>query len=379
MIANVVSRLSRNIVDQFNVNDVDGRINFAPLIGDYNSDGLFELYNIFYRGNTLYLKVFCPFETGSKLHGKELEIYEVPEIPGHVLNMESPDQELVQLKEGENKKLLIVLYGKYAYDDTRCLVLIDFENDSIKMSPNYGNNLASLEVFDFEGDGICEITGVSGSSANNDTLSTVLYPDSIAWLMVYDSDLQLLDGKKPIPFPGPFTTIFTYPVLRKNTTEIVGLMKHNGDNGYGSYVFETKGLAEVVIKDSVGERDPMAGLEFKMIVSGTDTSFIVSSSAGKVYFYDQNLDFQNKVDLERGLSVFSEGFDILENQKEEILLSEKFTNQLLILNHKGNVIARHVFDSLQDGFQESGLLNHFGTRKVHIRKEQSITSYSHLL
>lgn len=374
MISHVVSRMNRAIIDQYNVEDVDQVLSTKCYIGDYNSDGYAELYTPFLRGNDILLKVFSPLDPDSEVHEKEIHICTIAQIGNTSLDVETRAYELFDINGNGTKEFFLILYGRYDYCNNRRLIQVNLETDSINMSASYGNNLSTIVFFDHEQDGKFEITGIVGSASNQDSQESTLFSDDTAWLMVYDENLELY--KHPKGFAGPFATVIPLPVLRGGKTELIAYVHHSGDTGSKSSIFETVNLHSIAIKDTIGNRIKSQGERMERMISGKDTSYIMLTQAGLIIFYDHNLEYRKTVDINTNINGYNCQLDITSNGHREILLSEKFTNDILVLNGKGRLLCRHKFDDTEYGLVLGGLLSHYGQTKAWLRKGNRIYFYT---
>lgn len=231
-----------------------------------------------------------------------------------------------------------------------------------------------LFFFDHEQDGKYEITGVMGSSNNQDSQESTLFPDDSTWLMVYNENLELIN--EPIGFSGPFATIYPLPVLRGNKTELLIYLHYNGDNGFKNSLSETLNLHSIVIKDTVGNRIKSIAEGMHRMISGKDTSYFVVSNTGSIVFYDHNIEYQKLVDINANLNGHFAQLDLTSNGHNEIFLSEKFTDDFLVISDKGRLLCRHIFDDTEFSLSISGLVNHYGQTKAWVQKGNNIYFYT---
>jgi len=373
-VEHVASRMNRTTIDQYNIDDVDQILCKKPYFGDYNSDGFSEIYTVFLRGNDIMLKTFCPLDPDSDLHEKEIYICTIEQIGNTILKIETRAFELFDLNGDGTKEFFLILYGRYNYYKNRRLIQVDLETDSIKMSPNYVNNLSTFVFFDHEQDGKFEITGIVGSANNQVSQESTLFSDDTSWLMVYDENLELIHD--PIGFPGPFTTVNPLPILRGDKIELLTYVHHNGDTTCKDIIFETINLHSIAIKDTVGNRIKSQGEKIERMISETDTSYFVVTKAGLIIFYDHNLEYQKSVDTNINLSGYTYQLDVTSNGHNEILLNERFTNDLLIFNDKGRFLCRHSFDETKYGLSLGGLINYHGQTKAYVQKGDRVYFYT---
>jgi len=285
--------------------------------------------------------VISPYCEDCEAHGKEIKIYDIPLSDNQNVDMEIPDISLVDLYGDKNLELVMILFGRYNQIDPRRIVAVDIDNQEIIYSPSYGSIISSLVIFDHNLDGILELTGTVGSPNNIENTQDWEFPDNTAWLMVFNNQLKLLND--PPAFPGPYTTIYLTPVKRGNKMELAGFMLYNGREDYPSYMFETKNLEEIIIRDNVDLRVSDIGLLMGDVSNQGSTEILIASYKGTLLFYDLKLNFHNKVMLDRRIG-FEKIIDLDQDGKDEIILVDGITNETIFLNHKGKLLTQVLFD-----------------------------------
>lgn len=351
-IVNVVLKPNGNTHEQYNIDQVGTVLQGKCFIGDYNNDGFGELFSVFNRGNEIFVSVFSPFCEDSAFHNMEFKIYDVPQYSDIEMDLEIPDINLVNLFGDENLELVLVLYGRYETHDPRRTVAIEINSQKVLLSPQFGNTLNHLVFFDNNGDGKLEISGVMGSPNNNDLEQNLEYPDHTAWLMIFDNQLNLINN--PVAFPGPFTTLYVKPVKRNGKTELAGLSYHEGKSDYPTYLFETKNLTEIIVKDTLEIPFRLSDEKLIVISDGVTEEFLVGSKSGIILFYDQDLNLLRELSLSRQIG-FMEVIDINMDGKDEIILKDQLTNERVFLNSKGQFLTSILFENEGDTPQQMGV------------------------
>lgn len=327
--------------DQLNNYGVDNSTTMKCFIGDYNHDGYAELFSAYMRGRQVFVRVFSPYNEDCDAHEREIMIYDIPLSESGKVDLEIPDIALIDLYGGKNLELVMILYGRYDEIDPRRIFAVEIDDQEIRSSPSYGNIISSLVVFDHNLDGIPELTGIAASPNNNKKEQDWEFPDSIAWLMVFDNHLELATNTPS--FPGPFTIVYLTPVRRGDKTELAGFMKHDGSGNYPNYMFETRNLEEIIIRDTVDKRAPDIDLWMGTVSNQDSAEILVASYSGTLLFYDQELNFGHKVRLDRLINL-QKIIDLNQDGKDEIILMDVVTKETIFLNHKGKLLTRILFD-----------------------------------
>ncbi len=280
------------IIDQFNfIGRYANRSNIYK--GDYNNDGLSEIYAFTYIGDSLFLNI--------------LEGYNLPDpvirrrYIGGCTALHGEAQYIIAAPvfEDANDDGFQEFYFSISAGFTlqpRALYYYDIVNDIIKktdpagVAPRY-----SLDSYDINGDGKLEIWGIANAVGNYKT--NIPYSDSSAWLMIYNHKLEY--EFKPIEFKG-FGTVLTTSVLEtEGEIKLVVLRKNETrisvtDNELA--VFSTTG--DLLVRKSLNEYNLGNGL--KTYIS--DQKIYLSDIDGNILIFDQwlNLIKQDNKDFYSG-------------------------------------------------------------------------------
>ncbi|MBT7095038.1 MAG: histidine kinase [Bacteroidetes bacterium] len=335
-----------NIKDQYNI---DGELNYLLtkcFIGDYNQDGKAELFSLIVEGRNVYLNIIIPFCEDCQSHNAKIKVYEIPDE--YLLNfeLERNDMKLVDWSGNGNLELVCSLFGRYKFIDPRGLYAIDIDNKTVRRSPSYGNSPSSLVLFDHDQDGRLEISGKIGSGKNIHDEAMWEYPDHTAWLMVFNDKLELINDVKG--FPGPFTTLCVYPVERDGKTELAGLMAHSGPEDYESYLFETKNLNEIIIRDKIGERVQNPGTRMNILKSKEESKIVIPSHEGDLVFYDLDLNFLSKETFNKQKSGIIYILDLDDDGTDEIIMRDFVSHEWVIVDSAGKLMT-----TIPTGYGES--------------------------
>lgn len=373
MYSHLVLKPDGRTFEQYNIPQVGKLFIKKCFIGDYNQDGFAELFSVYNRGNEIFINVFSPFCEDSIFHGKEIKIYDIPTPIGEVADVEAPDMVLIDLFGDQNLELVVILYGRYSSIDPRRIVAIEIEEKKVIYSPQFGNAIGHLLVFDHNLDGIPELTGTMGAPNNNQDGQSWQYPDNNAWLMVFDNDLKLIND--PPVFPGPFTNLWIQPVQRGGKMELVGLMLHNGKGDYPAYLFETRNIQDIIIKDTLEFMMPFVCNNIELVSDNDNVYFLLVSKNGDLVFYDEDLSIQSKVKLSRQIRFF-DIIDLDQDGQDEIILIDDITKEKIFLNHKGEFLTAVYFEHEGDTPSSMGTTTGLDGQRVYYQNGQILYHFT---
>ena len=193
--------------------------------GDYNGDGLSELFLFTHSGDTLWLNVLDPFAGSDQLIARKI-------IPGcRLFNGEAGYKITTGHLGDANGDGSLDFYFSIIAGFTlspRRVYCYDIANDSLYDSPLAGAGpRSSFQCGDLDDDGTNEYWGKVNAFGNfGDSL--VPWSDMSSWLMVFSHDLQF--EFEPLEFPA-FRSAVDARVLTKEdgTKELVVLRTYDGD------------------------------------------------------------------------------------------------------------------------------------------------------
>ncbi|MCF8222649.1 MAG: histidine kinase [Bacteroidales bacterium] len=205
------------IISGFNI---DGEGNFH--IGDYDHNGMKEVYLFTYENDSLFLNGIEPF-TGKIIY-KRRYLAKILRYKDNVdIQVSYCCSEDIT---GDNfDELIIFLFAGFQYQN-RKTIAVDIHKDSLIESPKSGSVIVNnVRGFDWDHDGLPEFTGWSAAWGNC-TKKDYPWTDSIAWLMVLDNDLDYLFDPVPV---GKFSSqVNTVPFNTGSRTDLIVLYTYNG-------------------------------------------------------------------------------------------------------------------------------------------------------
>jgi anti-sigma regulatory factor (Ser/Thr protein kinase) len=224
------------LIDQYNFSSrpLDGKF---ITTGDYNLDGLKELYLVTMAGDSLLLSIIDPF-------GKEgYLLYERPVFYQDTI-------EFVDLPRvfycgftdysGDGyPELLFAITSGYS-KRPRSVYRYDIAADSLLVSPLSAANIRSCRFCNLDKDSVPELLLETDATGNYP--ADYPYLDYSAWLMVLDGDLQFRFG--PVEFRGFPSKLRTEYLPVKDSAVIAVLHDYYGDEPLrsGVYIYSPEGI-----------------------------------------------------------------------------------------------------------------------------------------
>jgi len=194
----------------------------SSLSGDYDHDGLKEVYLITYENDSIFLNGVIPFRKKVFINRKFITRFKF--FHGNN-DLSVSDFIMTDLNGDGFQELVLFIYSGFTYTN-RKVIAYDIKNDSLLFSPKSGWGLLwNLHLYDWDHDSLPEFTG--GFPAwGNCTEPGYPYTDSIAWLMVLDNDLSFMF--KPVPIGVYSSEVSVVPFKYGNTVSLAVLYKQNG-------------------------------------------------------------------------------------------------------------------------------------------------------
>ncbi len=323
------------IVDQWNLKRNLPITNNRVAFGNYDNDLFSEIYTFSERNDTLFLFCIEPMDDNNPLWIDNIPLltltrkYNKPDFL--ILNMEIEDMN----NDGHQDLFFILNSGQARFP--RNLYIYDIFNDTLLVSPNYGITInAGATIRDINNDGLPEIFGdIQSPGQIHDSLG-YKYSDYDAWLMVYDSELNLLF--EPKKYPG-FLSCINVDHVRINSltnpdlTEdgFVVFYNHRGKDQNIPLLQLLNSSGEIINETSLGIRDKTPR---KLCAEKVDDQykFHIIETSGKITTYNEKLVAIGSCDLKHGIVSKFHYFDLDNDGKNEKVIFGSDKNLIITRN-----------------------------------------------
>jgi hypothetical protein len=191
------------------------------IIGDYDRNGLKEIYLFTYQDDSIFMHGLDPFNSEAR-----------PPFKKYISRYQSIERDVdLNISPGGINDLNGDGFGEVIFSivtgfilQPRGLFAYDIKNDTVYKSPEIGINIKNPVLFDIDNDDFCELMGEVEASGNHDSLYP--YSDKFGWLMVFNNKLEFLF--EPVKM-GPYTSqIQIIPYRPTSVTYLAVLFKYPG-------------------------------------------------------------------------------------------------------------------------------------------------------
>ena len=306
-------------LDQFNYRGNwlnNNQLNF----GDFNNNKHNEFYVFNRVGDSLFLNINEALVKNGfvqdNIYLGKAGAYNKQEYDIELIGFKTTD-----VNQDGYKDLLFVLYARYS-KQPRNFYVYDIFNDSLQVSPLSGTGLYSdIQFKDINGDNFPEVLGFSSSPYNFHT--SIPYPDSSTWLMVYTKNTEFLFP--PIEFKQKYSTLKSSFVMYNGQNYILsilqGLNKEQSEKNLMAFLFNTKG--ELIRRKNIPDIAKNNTLTF-LSQNNSEENPLVFENNGRIYKFDFNLNLKliRQLRLNKGerLGLVTNGnLDLNQNGKPEFL------------------------------------------------------------
>ncbi len=302
-------------------------VNHSTVIStDTDRDGFGELVAFTHHNDSIWLHVVEPLQSdGIRLHRPfcEATLYNGNQDWSVAA---SPLQGRVAGSSLEN--LVISVYSGLSLQPRQLFVLDPATGQLRFQTETSGNNLNFPIPMDIQGDGISEITGNSFAPWNYGG-KTVDYPDSCAWLMCYDQQLELIHS--PVSVCGNPAYVSVLPIRGEARPYLVTLFYSRTSSGTENVLttWEWKGDS----LHRVGRRVYDTGARFRLLLEAPD-------QPDQFYLTDSRQIMRMNRDLEAVEQVESNGIDYY-SDVYPIDINRDGSEELVVLSNPGKLT---VFD-----------------------------------
>ena len=324
----IIIRDKGKILNQWNFEGTI--INQNQIYCDYNSDSVSEIFVFTVNNDSIFLTGISPYKTEESIFIKKFVDISKP-FDGRyncaAYFCDSPDDN----DDGYKELVFSIITG--ISKQPRNLYLLDLFNDTIIKSPASGTAVNLPVAFDINNDENNEYFGESCAHGNYHKGDSMDYPDTCAWLMVFDRNMNFLFTPKKF---GQYKTILDIKPFRPfKTNYIVVLQKHQGPEN-----IDNKLILFTTIGNKKYERilEDFIGIESSFLISRDKIRYndlYLFFSNGQIESIDSNLNIVSTVSLP----------DILHERPTPIDVDLDGTDEFVFMTKdmQGLIITRNDF------------------------------------
>ncbi|MCF8303314.1 MAG: histidine kinase [Bacteroidales bacterium] len=194
---------------------------------DHDKDGYKEIYFITFNTDSIFLNCLEPFDEQFKLKRKYIDTI--------FRKLDKPDVSqgafyLTDVDEDNTDEVVFLIKAGFALYPRR-IYAYDYETDAIDKSPLMGATLAGgFEPINLDGDIYDEF--IFGTKAYNNFTEDypIPYPDSSAWFMALDHDLEFLFP--PVEVKGLRSIAMPFPMFNRKNDQLIGFKRQVHQDEY---------------------------------------------------------------------------------------------------------------------------------------------------
>lgn len=265
------------------------------IVGDYNNDGICEIYAFTMKGDSLLINgIDFQIHDSAFAHNRLIDIIRnVYGSPNFALRLISLDD----LNGDGCKEVIFVVSAGYGIRPRRVFAY-DVHNDTVFCSPELGGHISKVDTGDIDNDGHIEFA-ITNYGPGNIKDKNLPMQDTCSYVLVLDNDLSFLFD--PISSPGKFCGI-NNQFLSVNGKHYVA--------SYWGYNPLIDGLPALKIYDVKGDllkarnfNDGDRQIKRSLTVYKVDNSLnyiLLSSGNSHFELYDYKLNLHKKISLAHG-------------------------------------------------------------------------------
>jgi len=315
------------IIDQWNLKGTIAGFGERMAFGDYNHDGLKEVFCFSRTNDSILLSVFEPVEKGKFLVKNRF----VAGIDEKIKTKDYVVSDLfVKDMNGDSINDFIFVINSNTFTPERKVYIYNIVTGELIHSPQSSTVIDDLKFDDLNGDGTPEITGNTYSCGNfPDTLPTP-FSDYSGWLMAYDNRLNYLF--EPVEFPGFHIKVMSQPFSSGNKSQILVFVNNTGSQKIplALYLFDDKGK-ETKKSKFAGNRKISRYLYMSKTLPA---QYFVFDADGQVFKIDRELQSEKTANL--GFKIMPKPlavFDADGDGKDEYIFSITGNRSLAIVRN----------------------------------------------
>ncbi|MCD4698290.1 MAG: histidine kinase [Bacteroidales bacterium] len=317
-----ITRDDHSLIDQWNFNGKLIKKSARVFFGDYDNNGLSEVYLFSLQDDSLFLNAIEPFGCGALL--KNNFITTINKVKGK-LDFSVGYAKLIDLDNNSYKEVVFNIKAGFSLQP-RAIYKLDIKTKRIERTPNAGNMICVLRTKDINNDGYYELYGAMWTSGNLPT--TYPYHDSSVWFMVIDHNLGFFF--EPVEFPGYGASLTLEPVKSNKGNRMIALYDYYGVENIDPQLLLYNEKGELLKKKQLTKPSKKEYFSLRGITWDKDTYVYMFTREGAIYNISSDLDYHIVYQGEyiSGYFYLKEDFD--KNGEDEALFISKRSSKISI-------------------------------------------------
>jgi hypothetical protein len=309
------------VIDQWNLDGILPGNDERLVAGDYDNDGIREVFVFCQTNDSIFLYAFepvekAPFFIHHRFIARLSRKYAEPEYSMHSIN-------LIDMNNNGHLDLVFVISSGFSIQP-RQIYIYDIVRDSLISSEPAGSIIGKFKFYDLNGDGYPEIMGNSGASGNvNDSLN-IPFSDYNAWLRVFNHTLDHLFP--PVKYPGMHSMVKSWPVRWNDTAWLLSYYQHTGSSDNIPLITLRDHRGKIRLERSFGKSTKQQ-VELYLDEAGI---WLIRQD-GRIKRLRQDLSDADSLDLMVDINIGPFALDLDSDGKEEIILLKRDLPEAIIL------------------------------------------------
>lgn len=338
------------LIDQWNLEGVLPGEKDRLITGDFDNDGLKDVFAFSQSNDSIFLYGFRPRE-------KEPFFINHRFISALNSNRGTPEYAMFEMNLQDMNKdgysdLIFVIQSGFSLQPRQIFIYDIYNDDLITSSPS-GSIIGRLKFVDLDGDGYKEIIGNCGAAGNITESMGIPHSDYNAWLMVFDHQLNYLF--EPLQYPGMHSFINTQPIIYKDSFRILSLFNHTGslDNMRKLTIFDHKG--QIIDHKEFGKTPKFQAYLYKDL---KNQAWIIDDH-GMIDKVNKSLQVTRTIDLENEIFINPIVLDLEEDNDPEIIIIKKGSSEGIVFQHgfKDPIIMELPIQSINNNIRSYSVIN----------------------
>ena len=351
------------IIDQWNFDGMPIYRDDRLVTGDYDKDGLSEIYVFCKLGDTIMLNCIEPGDTLSVLNFRNKKLFILSREYG-TPDCSIQDPVFTDINNDNHGDILFNTHSGFAIFP-RNVYIIDLYNDTLIASPKIGTGIGGLYLADLDNDNKPEITGYTKAVGNVHDSLKIPYNDYSAWVLVFDDDLSLLFD--PIERPGFGSHFAVFPFIKNDTGYLIAFYNHIGPHDNYPELMIINGKGEIIKNYNFPKSDKKSRQLLLNETNKNELFNIIVNSDGEIVSFNKDLKITGTKKLKYKIKSKIYSKDLNNDGKHEFLFIT-YNNELMIVS---NDYRHPVILSLMDIRNLSIIDNGMNNRQFYIHNDKS--------